>query len=243
LTDARIDVTVVGAGIVGLATAMELVRRRPDLKVLVLEKEAEVAAHQTGNNSGVIHAGLYYRPGSLKAQMAVEGARLMVEFCREHNLPYELCGKVVVATNEAEVARLEELHRRGQANGVWGLTRITAEQIKEHEPHATGVAGLWSPATGIVDYKAVARAYARTIAAGGGEVRLSTKLTHIEQRQGELAVETTAGDVRTRTLINCGGLQSDRKHAGPAYHPLSRGVLQAEPGEPEACPRPHLPCA
>jgi L-2-hydroxyglutarate oxidase len=209
LTDARIDVTVVGAGIVGLATAMELVRRRPDLKVLVLEKEAEVAAHQTGNNSGVIHAGLYYRPGSLKAQMAVEGARLMVEFCREHNLPYELCGKVVVATNEAEVARLEELHRRGQANGVWGLTRITAEQIKEHEPHATGVAGLWSPATGIVDYKAVARAYARTIAAGGGEVRLSTKLTHIEQRQGELAVETTAGDVRTRTLINCGGLQSD----------------------------------
>ncbi len=209
MTQARLDVTIVGAGIVGLATAMELVSRQPSLRVLVLEKEAEVAAHQTGNNSGVIHAGLYYKPGSLKAQMAVEGARRMVEFCQEHNLPHELCGKVVVATNEAEVGRLEELYRRGKANGVPGLTRITAEQIEEYEPHASGIAGLWSPRTGIVDYRAVARTYARLIESGGGEIRLRTRVTGIEQRTAELVVETTSGAVRTRALINCAGLHCD----------------------------------
>ncbi len=209
MTDSKFDITIVGAGIVGLATAMELVHRHPDSKLVVLEKEDRVAAHQTGNNSGVIHAGLYYKPGSLKAQMVVEGARLMIEFCQQHDLPYELCGKVVVATKEEELPRLEELYRRGMANGVPGLVKIGGERIQEYEPYATGIAGLWSPNTGIVDYKAVTRKYAEIVNQGGGEVRLNTEVTGIEQRPGELVVQTTGNEVHTRALINCGGLQSD----------------------------------
>jgi L-2-hydroxyglutarate oxidase LhgO len=209
LTDSKYDIAIVGAGIVGLATAMELVRRRPDLGLVVLEKEDRVAAHQTGNNSGVIHAGLYYKPGSLKARMSVEGARSMIEFCQEHDLPYELCGKVVVATSEEELPRLEELYRRGTANGVPGLTKISAAQIKEHEPHAIGVAGLWSPKTGIVDYIAVTRKYAEIVIESGGEMCLDSEVTGIEERSDELVLETTQGEIHTRALINCGGLQSD----------------------------------
>jgi L-2-hydroxyglutarate oxidase LhgO len=209
VTDPKFDIAIVGAGIVGLATAMELVERRPDLKLVVLDKEGEVAAHQTGHNSGVIHAGLYYKPGSLKAQMVVEGARLMVEFCREHDLPYELCGKVVVALNEEELPRLEELYRRGVANGVPGLRKISGEEIKEYEPHGIGIAGLWSPNTGIVDYKAVVRTYAQIVEQGGGQVRLNSQVTGIEQRPGELVVQIDGDAVHTRAVINCAGLQSD----------------------------------
>jgi L-2-hydroxyglutarate oxidase LhgO len=209
VANSKFDIAIVGAGIVGLATAMELVRRRPDLKIVILEKEDRVAAHQTGNNSGVIHAGLYYKPGSLKAQMVVEGARLMVEFCQEHDLPYELCGKVVVALNEGELSRLEELYRRGTANGVHGLRRLVGEEIKEYEPHAAGIAALWSPNTGIVDYVAVCRTYADIITQGGGNVRLNTTVLGIEQRADELVVRTTGNEVHTRALINCGGLQAD----------------------------------
>jgi L-2-hydroxyglutarate oxidase len=209
VTGPRFDIVVVGAGIVGLATAMDLVKRRPDLKLVVLEKESQVAAHQTGNNSGVIHAGLYYKPGSLKAQTVVEGARLMVEFCQEHNLPHELCGKVVVALSEDELPRLDELSRRGMANGVSGLRKIGAEEIKEYEPHGVGIAALWSPNTGIVDYKAVTRTYAQIVEQGGGELRFSTEVTGIEQRTSELVVQTTGGEVSAHALINCAGLQSD----------------------------------
>jgi L-2-hydroxyglutarate oxidase len=209
MTASRLDIAIVGAGIVGLATAMELVKRRPDLKVVVLEKESTVAAHQTGHNSGVIHAGLYYKPGSLKAQMAVEGAQTMVEFCREHDLPYDLCGKVVVARNEEQRPRLEELFRRGTANGVRGLEMIGPEQIKEHEPHAAGIAAVWSPNTGIVDYMAVAHTYARIIEEGGGELRFDTEVTAIEEQSDELVVQTTGDEVHARSLINCAGLQSD----------------------------------
>jgi (S)-2-hydroxyglutarate dehydrogenase len=209
VTDARFDITIVGAGIVGLATAMELTLRRPDLKLVVLDKEGEVAAHQTGHNSGVIHAGLYYKPGSLKARMAVEGARLMVEFCEEQNLPYELCGKLVIATTEEEMPRLEDLYRRGTANGVPGLRRISAQEMADFEPHARGIAALWSPRTGIVDYKAVSRAYAQIVQQRGGELRLNSRVLAIDQRPGDLTVETTGQEVRTRALINCGGLQSD----------------------------------
>ncbi len=209
MTDSRFDLVIVGAGIVGLSTAMEMVNRRPDLKLAVLEKEKEVAAHQTGHNSGVIHSGLYYKPGSLKAKMAVEGRQLMVEFCQEHDLPYDLCGKVVVATSEEEVPRLDELFRRGTANGVPGLERIGAEEIKEHEPQAVGVAGIWSPNTGIVDYIAVARKYAELVEKGGGEVRLNTEVVGIVEEPSGLVVETTRGTVHSRALINCGGLQSD----------------------------------
>ena len=207
--DSRFDITIVGAGIVGLATAMALLKQRPDLRVVVLEKEDRVAAHQTGNNSGVIHAGLYYKPGSLKAKMVAEGARRMIEFCQEHDLPYELTGKVVVATGEEELSRLEELYRRGTANGVRGLKKISADEIEEYEPYARGVAGLWSPYTGIVDYLAVTRKYAEIIEAAGGEIRFSTKVTGVEQSSEGLVIETTGNEVHSLALINCGGLQSD----------------------------------
>ena len=209
MTDAKYDVAIVGAGIVGLATAMALTERRPDLKLAVLEKEDHVAAHQTGNNSGVIHSGLYYKPGSLKARMAVEGARRMIEFCQHHDLPYELCGKVVVAVSEEEIPRLDELYRRGTANGVPGLERITAEQIQDHEPEATGVAAIWSPNTGIVDYVAVTRKYAEIVGQQGGELRLNTEVTGVREQPGGLVVETTQGEIEAGALINCGGLQSD----------------------------------
>lgn len=209
MTDATYDIAIIGAGIVGLATAMDLATRRPDLHIVVLEKESGVAAHQTGHNSGVIHAGLYYKPGSLKAQMAVEGARRMVAFCQEHGLPHELCGKVVVATSEEELPRLEELHRRGTENGVPGLTRITAEEIAEYEPHATGVAGLWSPNTGIVDYLAVTQKYAEIVLEHGGEICLNTEVTGISQAAGRIILQTSKQEVQTRFLINCAGLQSD----------------------------------
>jgi L-2-hydroxyglutarate oxidase LhgO len=208
--DSRFDITVIGAGIVGLATAMELVRRRPDLKLAVLEKEGTVAAHQTGHNSGVIHAGLYYKPGSLKARMSVEGARLMVEFCREHGLSFELCGKVVVATNADELPRLAELYRRGRDNGVPGLTKISGQEIRDHEPHAVGIAGLWSPNTGIVDYKAVTRRYAQIVEEAGGQILLNHEVIGIVQRGDGLVVQTDRQAVHSQALINCGGLQSDR---------------------------------
>jgi len=210
VTGPQFDLAIIGAGIVGLATAMALGQKRPNLKLVVLEKEGEVAAHQTGNNSGVIHAGLYYKPGSLKAQMVVEGARLMVQFCQEHALPYELCGKVVVATSEEEIPRLEELHRRGTANGVQGLRRISAAEIQELEPHTAGVAGLWSPNTGIVDYKAVSRTYAQIIEQAGGQLRLNTRVTAIAPRAGELVLHTADGAVTARAVVNCAGLHSDR---------------------------------
>jgi L-2-hydroxyglutarate oxidase len=209
VTDPRFDIAIIGAGIVGLATAMELVQRRPHLKLVVLEKEGEIAAHQTGNNSGVIHAGLYYKPGSLKAQMSVQGARLMVGFCQKHGLPYELCGKVVVATDEDELPRLEELHRRGTANGVPGLTRFSGEKIREYEPHTLGIAGLWSPNTGIVDYIAVAHKYAEIVEQAGGQIMRSTEAIGIVQRADGLVVQTSSQEVRTRALVNCAGLQSD----------------------------------
>jgi (S)-2-hydroxyglutarate dehydrogenase len=209
VTDSKFDLAIVGAGIVGLASAMALTRLRPDLKLIILEKEARVAAHQTGNNSGVIHAGLYYKPGSLKARMAVEGARAMIEFCQEHSLPHELCGKVVVATGDEEVPRLDELHRRGMANGVPGLQRLTAAEIADYEPHARGVAGLWSPSTGIVDYLAVTAKYAELIQGAGAAIRFNAEVTGIQERSSELIVDTTQGEVQARALINCAGLQSD----------------------------------
>lgn len=209
MTQPMYDIAVIGAGIVGLATAMDLLQRRPDLKLVVLEKENRVAAHQTGNNSGVIHAGLYYKPGSMKAKMAVEGAQRMVAFCEEHDLPYDLVGKVVVATTEEELPRLEELYRRGTANGVQGLVKISGDEIKEYEPHTVGLAGLWSPNTGIVDYIAVTEKYAQIVGQAGGELRLNTEVTGIQERTGELVIETSGDEVQAKTLVNCGGLQSD----------------------------------
>ena len=152
------DLTIIGGGILGLATALKITAAHPRLRLLLLEKEAELARHQTGNNSGVIHSGLYYRPGSLKAQSCVVGRKELIQFCDENAVPYEICGKVVVATSEDELPRLAELHRRGEANGLRGLEMIDAARLKELEPHATGIQGLFVPETGIVDYKKVAAA-------------------------------------------------------------------------------------
>jgi L-2-hydroxyglutarate oxidase LhgO len=204
------DVIVIGAGIIGLSTALELTRRFPALRTAVLEKEERVAAHQTGHNSGVIHSGIYYRPGSLKAKLCVEGARQMVAFCRQHGIAHEICGKVVVATSERELAPLEELERRGKANGVEGLAMIGPERLRQLEPHAAGIRALHAPATGITDYAAVARKYAEIVAAANAVVLTGTKVVGITRRGEELLLHTNRGPYATSFLINCAGLYSDR---------------------------------
>ena len=203
------DLTIVGGGILGLATALKLIRAHPSLRLLLLEKEAEIARHQTGNNSGVIHSGLYYRPGSLKARSCVAGRKELMAFCDENAVPYEICGKVVVATSQEELPRLEELHRRGIANGLKDLQIIGPERLKELEPHATGIQGLHVPETGIIDYKKVAAAYAEKIRDAGGDIRLSQRVVGILDRPEEIVLQTSGGDYRTKYLINCCGLQSD----------------------------------
>lgn len=203
------DIAVIGGGIVGLSSAMILKSNFRD-SVVVLEAEDRLAAHQTGNNSGVIHAGLYYKPGSLKARNCAAGREMLYEFCREYGVPHERCGKVVIATQERELPALDELERRGLANGLVGLTRLNAEQIREREPHAAGIAGLFVPHTGIVDYTAVSHMYARVFEEAGGEIRIGAKVIRVERDADALVIETPTKVVRCRQLINCGGLQSDR---------------------------------
>lgn len=205
----RYDIAVIGGGIVGTATAMALAAR-PGLSLVVLEAEGRLAAHQTGNNSGVIHSGLYYKPGSLKARNCVEGREALYRFCAEHGIAHERCGKVVVATHERELRTLDELERRGRANGLQGLRRLSGEQIREREPHASGIAGLLVPDTGIVDYAAVTHAFADRVRAAGGAVETGARVRAVRRAGGELVLETARGEVRCRNLINCGGLQSDR---------------------------------
>jgi (S)-2-hydroxyglutarate dehydrogenase len=177
---------------------------------VVLEAESEVALHQTGRNSGVIHSGLYYRPGSHKARNCVAGRRRLIELCQREGIAHEICGKLVIAADASETERLDELERRGRANGLQGLQRIPGERIPEHEPHARGHAALWVPETGIVDYREVARAFARRLQEGGAELRLGARVFGIRRADRELVVETTAGAVRGAALVNCAGLQSDR---------------------------------
>ena len=202
------QLTVVGGGLIGLATARALARGGAD--VLVLEAESRLATHQSGHNSGIIHSGLYYRPGSLKAELCAEGRAALYELCDEHGIAHERCGKLVLATRPDELPRLEELERRGAANGLRGLERLDPDQIREHEPYARGAAGLWVPDTGIVDYAGVARAYADGIRSAGGRVVTSATLTAVRPRPGGLELATTAGPVHSRWLVNCAGLQSDR---------------------------------
>ncbi len=208
--DARYDLVIIGAGIVGLSTAMELTRRFPRLRTLVVEKEQQIAQHQTGHNSGVIHSGIYYKPGSLKARMCVEGARLMVEFCQTHSIPHQVCGKLIVATSEAELPRLRELQDRGQANGISGIRFLEREQLKEVEQHCGGFSALHVPTTGITDYAAVSRKYAEIIQQQGGEIRTAAEVTGFSRRNGATIVETTGGTIATQFVINCAGLHSDR---------------------------------
>ena len=204
------DVTVIGAGIVGLAAAMKMAERFPRLRLLVLEKESEIARHQTGHNSGVIHGGIYYKPGSLKAETCVTGRRALLDFCDRNGIAYDLCGKVIVATDEEEIPRLEELFRRGVANQVPGLEMIGPERLGEIEPNARGIRAVYSPATGIIDFTQVAGAFARRVRELGGEVRTLREVKNIVHRGDELIVQTSQEEIHTRYLLNCGGLFSDR---------------------------------
>ncbi len=201
---------VVGAGILGLAVARRLAELRPDAAVTVLEKEHDVALHQTGRNSGVVHAGLYYTPGSLKAQLCRRGVELLRPYCAERGLPYEECGKLVVAVDASELERLRELERRGTANAVPGLRWVEGEELRELEPHAMAVAGLHSPTTAITDYRAIARSFADDVRAANGEIRLSAPVTAIRIDNGRARVEAGSETHEFDRLVVCAGLQSDR---------------------------------
>ncbi|HJQ83106.1 MAG TPA: L-2-hydroxyglutarate oxidase [Candidatus Binatia bacterium] len=203
------DVAVVGGGIVGTATAMALARTTR-AAVVILEAEDRLASHQSGRNSGVIHSGLYYRPGSLKARYCVEGREAMYRFCAERGIAHERCGKVVIATHDAELPALAELERRGAANGLEGIRRLDPTAIRAHEPAAVGIAGLLVPQTGIVDYPAVTRAFADDVVAAGGEVLTRARVAGVRREGGGLVVETARGPIQCRRLVNCAGLQSDR---------------------------------
>jgi len=205
------DVVIIGGGIVGLATALAILESAPGTRLVLLEKEADVGRHQTGNNSGVIHSGLYYKPGSAKARTCVDGYGRMLEFCRKHSITHSICGKIVVATAEEELPRLAELLRRGHENGVPGIQAIGPEEIREIEPHAAGLRGLHVPGTGIVDYAAVARKYAELIRAAGGSIQTGTRAAGLRRMpDGSAVIVTNRGDFPTRTWINCGGLFCDR---------------------------------
>ena len=204
------DIAVIGGGIVGLSFAMQASERFPRLRVVVLEKEAGVARHQTGHNSGVIHSGVYYKAGSLKARLCVAGAREVVEFCSRHGIPYEVCGKLIVATNSEEIARLDVLLAQGVANGLKGLRLLERAAMLDIEPHVGGVGALLVPSTGITDYAAVTAKYAEIAAARGAEVKTGAGVVGFDVSGNEVVVRTRAGDFSARYVVNCAGLYSDR---------------------------------
>jgi len=212
------DIAVIGGGIVGLSFAMQATEIFPRIRIVVLEKESGVARHQTGHNSGVIHSGVYYKEGSLKARLCVAGAREMVEFCTRHGIPHEVCGKLIVATNSEEAARLEDLLARGVANGLEGLRLLAREAMLEIEPHAGGVRALHVPSTGITDYAAVTAKYAEIATQHGAEVRTGAEVVGFDRSGGTsggtsgnaVVVRTRAGDFAARYVVNCAGCQSDR---------------------------------
>jgi (S)-2-hydroxyglutarate dehydrogenase len=210
MPDSRCDIVIIGGGIVGLAVALEITKRFPHLRLVLLEKEDRVGQHQSSHNSGVIHSGVYYQPGSLKARLCVEGARAMIEFCRAHDIPHQVCGKVIVATDQDEFPRLEELRRRGELNGLSGLKIIGPEQLREIEPYASGLRALVVPSTGITDYAVVCGKYAELICAQGGTILTSTAVTGLRHLSSEVVVETGGPSLSTNYLINCAGLFSDR---------------------------------
>lgn len=203
------DVAIIGAGIVGLATALKLVQNYR-LSLIILEAENQVAAHQTGHNSGVIHSGLYYKPGSLKALNCVAGREAMYRFCEENGIAHERCGKVVVATNPLEIPALNMLEERGIANGLDGIRRLTPEEIREIEPHVNGIDGLWVPQTGIVDYKDVSKTYAHLIEEAGGEIKTNSRVIGFSKDHNIIKLQTTSGEIEAKNLINCAGLRSDQ---------------------------------
>jgi (S)-2-hydroxyglutarate dehydrogenase len=204
------DIAIVGGGIVGLATAYHLTEKFPDKKIVVLEKESEVAHHQTGNNSGVIHSGLYYKPGSLKAKNCIDGYHMLLQFCDEQNIPYDLCGKVVVATDKSELGRLRDLFDRGRENGLEGLEMLDKARLKEIEPHLAGIQGIRVPQTGIVNYKQVSQKLADIITKRGGEIHLNTTVKSMDEKPDYVQIMTNKNFVECQLVINCAGLYSDK---------------------------------
>ena len=205
----KADCVIIGGGIVGLSVGLELLKRQPGLKLVLLEKETEIARHQSGRNSGVIHSGIYYRPGSLKARFAREGNRSMATFCREHEIAHEICGKIVVATNAKELPLLDDLYRRGIENGI-GVSQLSREEVREIEPNVHCLRGILVPATGIVCFRSVCLKYAELLQGEGGTIRTSAEVRGMDCRGGVQLLKTTIGAVEAKFLINCGGLYSDR---------------------------------
>ncbi len=203
------DVTIIGGGVVGMATAMALTSQA-DLSLIVLEAEDHLAAHQTGHNSGVIHSGIYYKPGSLKAKNCVEGRQAMYRFAEENGIAHDRCGKVIVALTESELPQLDNLEKRGQANGLVDIVRLTGDEIKEFEPYASGLGGIHVPYTGIIDYKQVVDKYGEIVRNAGGEIQTLSRVTKVSPDASEYVLQTPKGEVHTKYIINCGGLQSDR---------------------------------
>ena len=206
----RYDVAIVGGGIIGLSTAMQLLQRSPDLNIAVVEKEERLAQHQTGHNSGVIHSGIYYRPGSWKSRFCVGGKNRLLAFCDENEIEYDPCGKVIVATDESELGRLQDLYERGVANGVPDLEVVGPERLAEIEPHTAGVRALWAPHTGIVDYVRVANAYAGKFQSAGGDIFTGAAVIGARQDGAGAVLETERGALQAKHIINCGGLYADR---------------------------------
>jgi (S)-2-hydroxyglutarate dehydrogenase len=204
------DVTIVGAGIVGLATAYKLIDQNPRLRVCVIEKESKIAQHQTGHNSGVIHSGIYYKPQSLKAINCQKGYQQLIDFCKDYGIKYDLCGKVIVATSEHEKESLDNIYKRGIENGLTGIKKISAQEVKEIEPHVSCVEGVWVPQTGIVDYKDVSAKYADLIVQNGGILLLSEKVLKIHSSKNETIIVTNKQEIKSRTVVNCSGLYSDK---------------------------------
>jgi (S)-2-hydroxyglutarate dehydrogenase len=203
------NIIVIGGGIIGTATALSL-QENSNLRILIIETEPELATHQTGNNSGVIHSGLYYKPGSLKAKNCSEGRELLYKFCEQNDIPFKKCGKIVVATNEAEKKSLEELYNRGIANGLTGIKKLNIDEIKNYEPHSSGIAGLFVPQTGIVDYTKVTNKYAQLFSDAGGIIQTNCKFLSLKNSSDGLIVITTKEEFKTQLIVNCGGLYSDR---------------------------------
>ncbi|QKZ11709.1 L-2-hydroxyglutarate oxidase [Spirosoma sp. KUDC1026] len=205
-----IDVLIIGGGIVGLATALQLKQQRPTLSVVLIDKEPAVARHQTGHNSGVIHSGLYYKPSSLKATNCIRGYQMLVDFCRQEEIPFDLCGKIVVATKTTEIPQLNMLFERGQQNGLTGLRKLTASEMREIEPHVNGVEGMFVPQTGIIDYKQVCDKYAEKFQALGGEIRLAERVEQVTSGNSLNIVVTNKSRYETKLVVNCAGLYSDK---------------------------------
>jgi len=204
------DITIIGAGIVGLATAHKLQELNPGLKIQILEKEAEVSVHQTGNNSGVIHSGIYYKPGSLKAKNCTYGYKLLLDFCDKNDIPYDICGKVIIASDKKEIPGMEVLYKRGKENGLGGLKLLKKEELIEYEPHVVGLSGIWVPQTGIIDFKKVSEKLADSIRHLGAKIYFSQKVQGIKIKNQEAIIDTTNQSFKSKLVINCAGLYSDK---------------------------------